>query len=188
MRDEGYGPQQIPDYGLRVQPALVERMTPQLRLTQLGTLAALFAVASAVAAVFVFPNFTGSETGSGWAVTVAVCAGALLVICAIQLLAWRRALSEWRGERDHDLTAVARLSWWVHLATYVVVLVALWGCIAGSVAAGMTSVAAALLALSLLFLVLAQVLAGVQYLRIEGPSGTIPGHLRRLSAEIRRRR
>ena len=188
MRDEGYGPQQIPDYGLRVQPALVERMTPQLRLTQLGTLAAASAVASAVTAVVVFPDFTGLETGSGWAVAVAVCAVVLLAICVIQLLAWRRALSEWRGERDYDLTALARLSWWVHLLTYVVVLVALWGCIAGSVAAGMTSVAAALLALSLLFLVLAQVLAGVQYLRIEGPSGTIPGHLRRLSTEIRRRR
>ena len=187
-RDEGYGPQQIPDYGLRAQPALVERMAPQQRLTQLGTGSAAVAVVLAVAAVLTYPDFTGTAPGSGWAVTAAVAAVVLLALCAVQLVAWRRALAEWRGERDYDLSRLARVSFVVHLVSYAAVLVGLWAAIAGSVAAGTTSTAATLLGVALLFLVLGQVLAGVQYLRIEGPSGTIPGHLRRLAAEIKRRR
>jgi hypothetical protein len=186
--DEGYGPGQIPDYGLRAQPALVERMAPQVRLVQLGTVAGLLALVASVAAILTFPDFTGSETGSGWAVGAAVTSLVLLAIAVVQLSFWRRALSEWRGERDYDLTRLSRISWVLHLVSYAGVLFGLWACIAGSLAAGPTATAAALLAFALLFLVLTQILAAVQYLRIDGPSGTIPGHLRRLSAEINRRR
>jgi uncharacterized membrane protein len=188
MRDEGYGPQHIPDYGLRAQPALVERMAPQLRLTQVGTVAAAVAVVLAVVAVLTYPDFTGTSPGSGWALAAAIAAVVLLGLCVVQLVAWRRALAEWRGERNHDLKRLTQLSFLAHLVSYAAVLVGLWAAIAGSVAAGTTSTAASLLGFALLFLVLGQVLAAVQYLRVEGPSGTIPGHLRRLAAEIKRRR
>jgi hypothetical protein len=76
----------------------------------------------------------------------------------------------------------------LHLVSYAVLIFGLWACIAGSIAAGTTATAASLLAVALLFLIAAQVLGGVQYLRVSGPSGTIPSHLRRLAAEIERRR
>ena len=45
----------------------------------------------------------------------------------------------------------------------------------------------ALLALALLFVLAAQVLAGVQYLRASGPPGTLPAHMRRLIERSRAR-
>jgi len=188
MRDEEYQPHQIAGYGVRAQPALVELMSPQLRLTQLGTVAAVLALAASLGAVLTFPDFGDPTTGSGWAVTAAVVSGVLLVITVVQTLIWRRAMADWKGDADHDLRALTRISWVAHLVSYPTVLVGLWACIAGSVAAGTASTAALLLAFALLFLLLAQVLAGVQFLRTEGPAGTIPGHLRRLSAGIQRRR
>lgn len=188
MLDEEYQPQQIPDYGLRAQPALVARMAPQVKLTQAGVAAAVLAVALSAAALFTFPQFSGTSTGRGWAVAALVASIVMLLLCGYQLFAWLRAMAEWRGEQDHDLEALVRGSWIVHLVSYAVVLAALWACIAGSVAAGTTGTAAGLLAFALLCVVLAQVLAGVQYLRISGPSGTIPAHLRRLRAGIQRQR
>ncbi|HEX8508725.1 MAG TPA: hypothetical protein VF635_04420 [Propionibacteriaceae bacterium] len=188
MLDEAYQPHQIPDYGLKAQPALVARMTPQLRLTQGGVVAGLLAVGLSAGALYVFPRFTDDATGRNWALVALVSSIAMLALCGYQLFAWTRAMAEWRGERDFDLTRFARASWVVHLVSYGVVLVALWACIAASVAAGSTDAAAVLLAFALLGVVLAQVLAGVQYLRISGPSGTIPAHLRRLREGISRQR
>jgi hypothetical protein len=188
VQGEDYEPQQIADYGLQAQPALVERMRPQPTLTLLGSVSALLAVVTALAALVTFPDFTGEATGSGWALGATIAAVVLLAIGAFQHVAWRRAMAEWTGARHYALGTLTRVSWLLHLLSYIAVLFALWACTAGSIRAGTTSNAAALLALSLLFMVVSQVLAGVQYLRIDGPSGTIPGHLRRLGDEIRRRR
>jgi hypothetical protein len=180
--------QQIPGYGDQAQPALAARMTPQLRMTQVGLVAAVLSVALGAAAIYTFPNFAGAGSGRGWAVA-ALAAGLLMLgLCSLQLLAWTRAMAEWRGVRNYDLRGLTRLSWVAHLVSYAVVLLALWACIAGSVSAGTTATASALLAFALLFVVLAQVLGGVQYLRVSGPSGTIPAHLRRLGAAIARNR
>jgi hypothetical protein len=51
----------------------------------------------------------------------------------------------------------------------------------GSAAAGWSSASAVLLAVTLLFVLAAQVLTGVQFLRPSGPPGTLPAHIRRLS-------
>ncbi len=51
---------------------------------------------------------------------------------------------------------------------------------AGSAEAGWTAAAATLLALTLLMILAAQVLGGVQFLRPSGPPGTLPAHMRRL--------
>lgn len=182
MLDEEYGPEQIADYGTRAQPALAARMAPQLRMTQVGNVLAAFAIVTSIGASATFPRFTGGATGSGWAMVALVSSVVLLVICTFQHVAWQRAMAEWKGRRDYDLKLLALVSWIAHLVSYAVVLLALWACIAGSLAAGPTSTAADLLGLTLLFMVAAQVLAGVQYLRVSGPSGTIPGHLRRLSS------
>ena len=181
MLDEEYQPQQLPDYGARAQPALVARMTPQLRLTQAGNVVAVLAIAASIGAIATFPDYTGTSTGSGWAVASLITSLVLLGICTFQHMAWLRAMAEWRGERDYDLASLTRVSWILHIVSYAVVLFGLYATIAGSIAAGTTATAASLLAFALLFMVVAQVLAGVQYLRISGPPGTIPAHLRRLT-------
>lgn len=188
MLDEEYQPGDVGDYGARAQPALVASLSPQLRMTQVGNIAAVLASVAAVGAIATFPNFAGGPTGSGWAVGAFLASIVLLVICTYQHVAWRRAMAEWRGDRDYDLASLTRISWVLHLVSYAPVLFGLWASIAGSVAAGPTARASALLAVALLLMVIAQVLAGVQYLRVSGPSGTIPAHLRRLSEAIQLRR
>jgi hypothetical protein len=113
-------------------------------------------------------------------VTALIAAVAMLAACVIQFAVWRRAMASWRGVRPEDLHAEARLSWITHLASYGIALVALIACMAGSAEAGWTATAAVLLAFSLLMVLAAQVLGGVQFLRPGGPPGTLPAHMRRL--------
>ena len=70
---------------------------------------------------------------------------------------------------------------------YAAALAALLSCMAGSAAAGWSSASAVLLAVTLFFVLAAQVLAGVQFLRPSGPPGTLPAHIRRLSVRSRYR-
>ena len=192
MRDEGYEPSQIAPYGSGAQPAIVARMRPHLRMTQAGNAAALVAVGLGAAAVARFPDFTGQGRGVAYAVTALVCAALMLGICTTQQIIWLRAMAVWSGRRSGPLERLTLVSWILHLASYAVVLVALWAGIAGSAEAGWTASAATLLAVSLACTIVAQVLAGVQYLRTSGPPGTVPAHMRRLlereAAKVRRER
>jgi hypothetical protein len=187
MRDEPYQPDQIGAYGATEQPAIAARMTPHLRLVMAGAVCSVLGTLTAIGALATFPAFSANDTGRGWAVVGLVTAVAMLAICVIQVLVWRRAMASWRGIRVQDLHGEARLSWIAHLVSYGIVLVALWACIAGSVDAGLTATAAALLAITLLLIILGQVFAGVQYLRSSGPPGTLPAHMRRLIERSKRR-
>ena len=182
MADAEYPADQIPEYGATEQPAVAARMAPHLRMTYAGTVCAVGAVAAAVAALAVFPFFTDDRTGLGWAITALGAAVLMLAVCVIQVAVLRRAMASWRGERLQDLHAEARLSWYAHIASYVAALVGLLACMAASAEAGWTATAATLLALTLLLLLAAQVLAGVQFLRPSGPPGTLPAHMRRIVA------
>lgn len=170
------------------QPDLVQRLMPQLRLTQVGLVAAVLSLAACIVALASFPDLAASPVGSRWTVATTAAAAGLLMICTVQHLAWRRALAEWSGRSHYELGALRRTSWGAHLFSYAVVIFGLWSGIAGSVTAGTSSGAAGLLAFALLFLLVAQALAGVNYLRTDGPPGTVPGHLRRLSDRINRLR
>ncbi len=187
MRDVEYQPDQIPAYGAVEQPAIAARMAPHLRMVVTGAVAAVVAVVCALIAVLLFPTFSADDTGRGWGIVTLVAAVAMLAVAVIQLAVWRRALDSWRGKRVQDLHGEARLSWVAHLVSYAVALIALFGAIAGSGAAGWSSRSAALLAVALLFVLVAQVSAGVQYLRAEGPPGTLPAHMRRLVERSRAR-
>jgi hypothetical protein len=188
MRDEEYQPEQVPAYGAREQPAVAARMTPHLRLTQVGTALGALAVLAAVAALGPFPRFTTTTaSGLGWSVLLLVCCLAMAGICAVQLVAWRQAMDWWRGRRDQAPAKLAPLSWWLHVGSYLVAVTALWAAMAGSAAAGWTATAASLLALALVLLLAAQILAAVQYVRPSGPPGTVPAHLRRLLERERAR-
>jgi hypothetical protein len=180
MREAEYSAGDVAAYGSTEQPAIAARMAPHLRLVQAGLACAVVAVGLAAAALVTFPSFTGRPEGRGWAVTALVAAVAMLAACVVQFAVWRRAMASWRGVRPEDLHAEARLSWIAHLASYGIALVGLIACMAGSAAAGWTATAAGLLAFSLLMMLAAQVLGGVQFLRPSGPPGTLPAHMRRL--------
>jgi hypothetical protein len=178
---------QVGAYGATAQPAIAARMAPQLRLTQIGTACGVVAVIAAAAAIVVFPRFAGAGPGLGWAVGALVSAALMLVICVIQVAVWRRAMASWLGTRVQDLQGERQLSWIAHLTSYAVALAALFACMGGSAAAGWSSASAVLLAITLVFVLAAQVLAGVQFLRPSGPPGTLPAHIRRLSRRSRYR-
>jgi hypothetical protein len=180
MRDAEYSTGKIAAYGSTEQPAIAARMAPHLRLVQVGLGCAVAAVLLAAAALNTFPSFTGAPEGRGWAVIALVAAVAMLAACVIQFIVWRRAMASWRGVRPEDLHTEAQLSWITHLASYGIALVGLIACMAGSAEAGWTATAAVLLAFTLLAILAAQVLAGVQFLRPSGPPGTLPAHMRRL--------
>ena len=187
LADEGYRRTEIAEYGATEQPAVAARMAPHLRMIRAGAVCALVAVIFAVLAVVRFPAFDSESTGLGWAVAALVGSVAVLAGCVIQVATWQRAIASWRGERVQDLHAEARLSWVAHVLSYPAVLVVLFGTMSGSARAGWSATAAVLLALTLLFVLAAQVLAGVQYLRPSGPPGTIPAHMRRLIERSRTR-
>ena len=178
--ETGYAAEDIGAYGMSQQPAIVARMAPELRMIQVGTVSALLGVICGLVALVRYPTLWGGTSGVGWAATALAGAVVMLAIAVIQLMAWRRAFASWRGERPQDLHGEARLSWVAHLVSYLVVLVTLLAAMAGSADATWSATASAFLALTLLFVVAAQVLAGVQFLRASGPPGTLPAHMRRL--------
>jgi hypothetical protein len=157
-------------------------------MTQVGTGLAVLAVLAAVAALLTFPRFTtASASGIAWSVLLLVCCVLMLGICVVQLAAWRQAMAWWGGRREVGPAKLAPVSWWLHVTSYVVAVVALWAAMAGSAAAGWSATAADLLAVALLLLLGAQILGAVQYVRASGPPGTIPTHMRRLLARERAR-
>lgn len=187
MRDEEYPAEQVGGYGAAAQPAVAARMAPHLRLTAVGSVVGALAVAAAVAGIATFPRFTTEATGVVWAVLALVCALLMTGICVVQLVAWRQAMAWWGGRRPSPPAPLGRVSWWLHVGSYLVALVALYAGISGSAAAGWSAVAATLLTVSLLLVLLAQVLGAVQYVRPSGPPGTVPTHVRRMLARERAR-
>jgi hypothetical protein len=187
MSDDEELARRLAPYGATVQPAIASRMAPHLRLTQIGAVCAGLAVLAAAVALALFPSFAGAGPGRSWAIGALVSAALMLAICLIQVVVWRRAMASWSGRRPHDLYGEARLSWIVHLLSYAVALAALFTCMEGSDAAGWVTASAGLLAITLLLVIAAQVLAGVQFLRPSGPPGTLPAHIRRLKEQSRMR-
>jgi hypothetical protein len=178
---------QVAAYGATAQPAIAARMAPHLRLTQIGAVCAVLSVIAATAAVIMFPSFAGAGPGLAWAVGALVSAGLMLIICVTQVVVWRRAMASWLGKRVPNLRIETQLSWIAHLTSYAVALAALFTTMAGSAAAGWSSASAVLLGVTLLSVLAAQVLAGVQFLRPSGPPGTLPAHIRRLKEKSRYR-
>lgn len=181
MRDEEYRPEQIPSYGTHEQLALAERMRPLLRMTQIGNGFALLAVLAAVAAVVTYPtNLYGEDRGRGWTIATLVCSALLLGICTFQHVCWLRAMAVWRDQSQTDLRQLTTFTYAAQLVSYLVVAVAVWVGLTAIVIAGWFATAAILLLLTLAFMLVAQVCAGVQYVRPSGPPGAPPAHMRRV--------
>ncbi len=181
MRDEEYRPDQIPSYGTHEQLALAERMRPLLRTTQIGNGFALLAVLSAVAALVTYPtNPFGGDSGRGWAIAALVCSVVLLGICTFQHVCWLRAMAVWRDQSHTDVRQLTTFTYAAQLVSYLVVAVAVWVGITAIVIAGWFATASILMFVTLAFMMVAQVCAGVQYVRPAGPPGAPPAHMRRV--------
>ena len=169
--------------------AAAARMQPHRQLTRFGTGSALLAVVAAVVALIDYPPTTGRDI---WFPVGALAAAVvLLLICAVQLVVWRAAFSAWRADRPFDGAGAARattVSWWLHLLSYPVLLAGLYLSIEASALGGFSELPGFMLGLEVLFLLLAQVTAAVQYLRADGGPGTIPNHLRALLAKVQAQR
>jgi hypothetical protein len=187
MSDDEELVRRLAPYGATAQPAIAARMAPQLRLTEIGTVCALVAVLAAIGALFLLPSFAGPGSGLVFAVASLISAALMLAICVIQVVMWRRAMASWLGKRVSDLQGEKHVSWIAHLVSYAVALATLFSSMAASAAAGWSSASAALLLVTLILVLVAQVLAGVQFLRTSGPPGTLPSHVRRLSRKSRYR-
>jgi hypothetical protein len=185
MRDEEYRSEQIPSYGEPAQPVVASRTARHLRMIALGTAVAGLAVVLAVLAVITYPD-AFDIAGRGYAVAALVCSLLLLALCAAQLIFWRLATQDWRGHRHDDLGTLSRISFGAHLLAYVVAATTVVVTILGIVEAGWLAAASSLLFGSLVAMLAALVLAGVQYVRASGPPGNVPAHMHALLARSRR--
>lgn len=150
----------------------------QRRLVQVGAVAATLGVVAAFAAFAMMPVLLGPRA-KAWAVVTLVAAALMLGVCVLQVVVWRSDRAPTGGR--------LRLSWAVHLVSYAVTLLALVAGLSASAATGLGSVSTGLWAFTLLLVLVAQVTAGVQYRRAVGePPGTVPAHVRRLRAWIKR--
>lgn len=168
---------------LEEQVARAQRTTLVVALgTLLSTVALVLGVLALNAA------FTGAadSTAVPWIVTLLACSAAMGLLCVVQVrlwnLAWRRWVEGIATER------LQRVSWWLHVVSYAVVVVGLFAGIAASHDVGFAGSVSTLATLALVPLVAAQVVGAVQHVRRDGPPGTVPTHLRRLSARIERAR
>lgn len=178
MRDEQYAPEQVPSYGAHEQPAIVSRTHRHLRTTGLGIAVAVVGAVLSVAGLLSYPDLDGAFTGRGWVGAQVACSVVMLVICVWQHLSWRRASAVWHGQRDNDLGAMVAVSWILHLISYAVATIALVVSVVGLIEVGRFATTAIFIVLALLALFTAQILAGIQYVRAQGPPGTLPAHMR----------
>ena len=165
------------------QVALAQRRS---LFVALGTLLATFALVLGLLALNATTTGAAPSTAVPWLVTLLVCAAAMGLICVVQQRLWNRAWRLWGAGASNE--RLERTSWVLHLVSYPVVVVAIFAGVAASQAVGFAGSVATLATLALVPLIAAQVVGAVQHVRKDGPSGTIPTHVRRLAARIERSR
>ncbi|SEP58575.1 hypothetical protein SAMN05421756_10167 [Microlunatus flavus] len=151
-----------------------------------GTLLSTVALVLGLLALSAAYTGAADSTAVPWIVVLLACAAAMGLLCVVQVrlwnLAWRRWLSSIATER------VERTSWWLHVASYVVVVLGIFAGVAASHDVGFAGGVSTFATLALVPLIAAQVLGAVQHVRRDGPPGTVPTHVRNLSARIERAR
>ncbi|MGI3779862.1 MAG: hypothetical protein ACRYG2_03715 [Janthinobacterium lividum] len=159
------------------------------RSAMLVAVGSVLATASVILALLSLNATTGgvtSTTAVPWIIALLVCAALIGVFCVVQQRLWLRAWNVWRV--DPSVRVAERFSWIVHVVSYPVVVAGIFAGIAASHDVGFAGAVANWSTLSLVPLIGAQVVGAVQYVRKEGPAGTIPTHVRRLAARIERSR
>ena len=155
-------------------------------LVAVGSILATLAIILALLALTAASRGVTTTTALPWIITLLVCAALVGGLCVVQQRLWLRAWNLWRV--DPSAMVAERFSWVVHVLSYPVVLVGIFAGIKASHDVGFLGAVANWATLALVPLIGAQVLGAVQYVRKDGPSGTIPTHLRHLAARIERSR
>lgn len=178
MRDEQYAPEEVGHYPLvEAQPVVARRMRPHLRATAAGTALAVVSLVCAAVAPVLRDTWDASWLWPGIGIGAAVL---MVLICFLQLYLWAEAMQEWTGRKDVDLSAFRAPSWAAHVVSYLAAVAGLWAFLSSASPLGPGRAAFWVWVLGAVCLVLAQVLAGVQYIREGGAPGTLPAHIRRL--------
>lgn len=165
---------------------LVARAQRNAMLVALGSILATLAIILALLALTAASRGVTTTTAVPWIITLLVCAAAMGALCVVQQRLWLRAWNVWRA--DPSARVAERFSWVVHVVSYPVVVVGIFAGIAASHDVGFAGTVANWSTLALVPLIGAQVLGAVQHVRRDGPSGTVPTHVRRLAARIERSR
>jgi hypothetical protein len=164
---------------------LLARAQRNAMLVAVGSILATLALILALLALNATTRDAASTTAVPWIITLLVCAGLMGALCVVQQRLWLRAWNAWRAD---VVVHGQRLSWVLHLLSYPVVIVGIFAGLAASQDVGFAGTVANFSTLALVPLIGSQVLGAVQHVRTEGPPGTIPTHVRRLSARIERLR
>ena len=165
---------------------LVGRAQRNAMLVAVGSILATLAIILALLALTAASRGAASTTAVPWIITLLVCAGVIGGLCVVQQRLWLRAWNVWRV--DASASVAERFSWVVHVLSYPVVVVGIFAGIKASHDVGFAGAVANWATLALVPLIGAQVLGAVQFVRKDGPSGTIPTHVRRLAARVERSR
>ena len=173
-------------YGATAQPAIAARMAPHLRSPRSGQCVQSLRSSQPLqqsSCSHRSPGPDRTRLGGGALVSAAL----MLAICVIQVAVWRRAMASWLvsayricagRSSSHGSRTSRRTRWpWSFCSPP-------WR--AAPQLAGRPP-PAVLLGVTLFFVLAAQVLAGVQFLRSSGPPGTLPEHIRRLKVKSRYR-
>lgn len=152
----------------------------------LGTLLATLALVLGLLALNASLTGAADSTAVPWVVTLLACAAAMGLLCVVQVRLWNLAWRRWVEGIATD--RLERVSWVLHLVSYPVVVLGIFAGLAASQEVGFGGSVATFATLALLPLVAAQIVGAVQHVRREGPSGTVPTHLRHLFARIERAR
>lgn len=179
MLDEQYAREDIAEYGTFAQPAIAARMQGASRMATVGDALATIAAVLSILALINYPRFS-DDSAYPWAVTSMALNLAMMAIVAFQHLAWSKAMAEFTGVKDINLARWARASWIVHLISYPVLVVGIWSHPAAILDTSWSSSSAWLLLGAGIGFLLAHGLGAVQYVRVSGPPGTLPGNFRRL--------
>ena len=166
-----------------VQVAFAQRASV---FVALGTLLATLALILGLVALNASSTGATDSTAVPWIVALLACAAVLGLLCVVQLRLWNQAWRRWVAGNPSQ--RLERVSWVLHVVSYPVVVVGLFAGLAASHDVGFAGSVSTFSTLALVPLVAAQVLGAVQHVRRDGPPGTIPTHLRRLSARVERSR
>lgn len=142
--------------------------TAEMSAARLGALLSAAAVVVAVVAALFSPAL--------WPWLAVVAAALVFVVAAFQTGSWRRV----SADPESATGPRAKLSFWLHVVSWVAVLVGMYALMTVLVASGFSDGRWVLALTGLVVLVLGQTLGATRFLRTDGPAGTIPGHVERL--------
>ena len=155
-------------------------------LVSLGTLLSTAALVLGLLALSAAYTGASDTTSVPWIVTLMAAAAAMGLLCVVQLRLWNLSWRRWLEGIATD--RVERTSKVLHGVSYVVVVVGILAGIAASHDVGFAGGVSNWATLALVPLIAAQVLGGANFVRRDGPPGTVPTHLRHLFARIERAR